>query len=349
MNKAFIEKIVADDIRDGIILGEAILAGSPEGELFSYCAGHATLAKDTPMTLDTVIDGASTTKVVAVVTALLILHKRGLIDFDAPFTNYLPQYEAKLDHVVTIRQMANHVSGFNDFVRREDGQRLYYAEDGATMMNNLMRLPPPKPPSAHAEYACWNYILLAQIIEAITSERLDDFCMREIFQPLGMDSTSLGKPLANTPPERLAQTFGTKQPGEISDYIAYRLFRDGFRTGNAGLFCTAHDYAKLLSCVINHGRYGGGQLFDEREFSEISPDKQDKTDGYRRFGWVVRDKHSCDECFGTSLLHSGWSGQTIFLDMEKRLYIIVLTPRIGDYERAKQHRFDVINHLYKNI
>ncbi|MBR4415743.1 MAG: serine hydrolase, partial [Victivallales bacterium] len=97
MNKAFIEKIVADDIRDGIILGEAILAGTPEKELFSYCAGHATLTKDTPMTLDTVIDGASTTKVVTIVTALLILHKRGLIDFDAPFTNYLPQYEAKLD------------------------------------------------------------------------------------------------------------------------------------------------------------------------------------------------------------------------------------------------------------
>ena len=36
MNKAFIEKIVADDIRDGIILGEAILAGTFQGSLIDH-------------------------------------------------------------------------------------------------------------------------------------------------------------------------------------------------------------------------------------------------------------------------------------------------------------------------
>ena len=57
-----IENIVDGELRDGIVHGIAVLAGSPEERLFELERGFATPTHDYPMTLDTVIDAASTTK-----------------------------------------------------------------------------------------------------------------------------------------------------------------------------------------------------------------------------------------------------------------------------------------------
>ena len=46
--------------------------------------------------------------------------------------------------------------------------------------------------------------------------------------------------------------------------------------------------------------------------------------------------------FGTSLFHSGWSGQTVLFDLKRRRYAVVLTTRCGGYSRAKRDRFKAI-------
>ncbi len=187
---------------------------------------------------------------------------------------------------------------------------------------------------------------MTMILEKVAGERFPEFCQKEIFIPLEMTSSSVGKPLPGLPLSRLAQTIGTGKPGEISDFIAYRIYRDGGTTGNAGMFSTADDLAKLMRCYLRHGEYAPGKrLFSQKSFAEIAPDRAKKIDGYRRFGWVVYDKHMHNSAFGTSLLHSGWSGQTVFMDFEKQMLIIVLTTRCGDYARAKCDRFEIIRLL----
>ena len=54
-----------------------------------------------------------------------------------------------------------------------------------------------------------------------------------------------------------------------------------------------------------------------------------------------------DSDFGTSLLHSGWSGQTVFMNFGKEMFAIVLTTRCGDYDRAKADRFEPIRQLFE--
>ena len=214
------------------------------------------------------------------------------------------------------------------------------------MLRNMLTMPPPFPPTQDAKYACWNYILLAMIVERITGKTFSDFCRDEIFQPLGMHDTALGKPPV-LPPERIAQTLVTEKPGQISDFVAFRIYRDGGCTGNAGLFSTAKDLAKLMRCYLAHGVYGNGRLFTENTFREIKPDRAKKTEGYRRFGWIIYDSLMSDSEFGTSLLHSGWSGQTVFMNFAKEMFAIVLTTRCGDYDRAKADRFETIRQLFE--
>lgn len=336
-------RILQDDIRDGIIHGAALLSGTGDRiereESFGYAENSLTCA----MTPDTVIDVASVSKMIAVITPLLICHSRGLIDLDAPFPEYLTAYRPRLQHKITVRDLANHTSGFGDVPGQ--AQRLYFEESGTEILRNVLRLPPPFLPTEQANYACWNYLLLGLLLEEVTGRTLTSFCEQEVFQPLGMNDTRLGAPPEHVKKERLAQTILTEKPGEISDFVAYRVFRDGKCAGNAGVFSSARDLAKLLFCYLNGGSANGTRLFSELSLSECLPDRAKRQDGYRKFGWVIFDPMLNDAFFGSSLFHSGWSGQTLFMDFQRKRFVVLLTTRCGDYDRAKADRLRVVQQV----
>ena len=335
-----IRGIVEDGIRDGVIRGAAVAAGSADGMLLK--AGYGEAAPGVPMTPGTIVDVASVTKAVATATALLICRDRGLVDFDAPFTRYLPDYSAELPEPVTVRQLAMHVSGFT-----HDGhaERQYFAESGAEILRNILRFPPEKPAGQCVEYQCWNYLLLGLIAERVTGEPLDAFCDREIFGPLGMTDSSLGRPVFREP-ARLAQTILTERPGEISDYIARRVYRDRLCAGNAGLFTTARDLIKFGRCILRHGApLFGGEAFREMTTPRTPAGRLPE----RSFGWVVHDEFTPPAASAGTVFHSGWSGQTVLFDWEKGRSAVVLTTRCGDYDRAKRDRFAIAELLLEQF
>ncbi len=335
MNKQW-EQIIGDEIRDRVIDGAALLVGGPSGDLFEYAAG--TAAQGVPMNCGTVIDIASTTKAVATATALLICRDRGLVDFDAPFTKYLADFDAPLPYgPVTVRDLALHISGFS---HEGMATRQYFAEDGREMLTNMLRYPPLFPPRRRFEYTCWNYGLLGQIVERITGRTLEEFCRTEIFEPLGMNDSSLGRPVV-ADSSRLARTCGTAAPGEISDFVAFRVYRDGCCAGNAGMFSTARDLGKFCRALLA----GGGGLFSEQAFREITVNAMPPGLPERSFGWVMRDEFKPEAGSGRMIYHSGWSGQTVFIDFGRSCYVVVLTTRHGDYERAKRERSKITSLL----
>ena len=183
------ERIFGAGIRDGVIHGAAVVGGGPDGETFSGSWGWADPEHVRPMTTRTVVDVASVTKVAAGVTAFLVAHARGLVDFDAPFTDYLPSYASPLARTVTIRDLANHVSGFGE---ADGNPRVYFSPDPGTMLRNILTMPSAEPSRGTAVYSCRNYVLLGQAFESATGRRADEFCRREIFESVGMADTSLG-------------------------------------------------------------------------------------------------------------------------------------------------------------
>ena len=207
--------------------------------------GYADIDSGTAMRMDTIIDMASVTKAIATSSALAICRDEGLIDFDQPFTNYLPQYKSGLEHKITVRDLAMHISAFRQ-------QKYYDAATGQEIRNNLLSVPPPGQ-YGDFEYSCWNFHLLGMLIENVSAMSLQDFCQERIFKPLGMNSTSLGKPLSEDP-ARLARTCETEKAGQVSDFVAVKLYRDGFSAGNAGAFSCAPDLAAFGKCIAQ-GRY----------------------------------------------------------------------------------------------
>ena len=338
-------QIFEADIRDGIIHGAAVVAGGLDGAAWSGSWGWADAAHTVPMTTRTVVDVASVTKAAAGVTAYLVAHARGLVDFDAPFTNYLPAYSAALPRPVTVRDLANHVSGFGE---ADGSPRVYFSDDAATMLRNVLSMAPAEPESGKVVYSCRNYILLGRAFEALTGRRLDEFCRSEIFVPAGMADTSLGAPLPTVGRHRLAQTMGTNGPGVISDFVARPLWAAGIGTFNAGMFSTAEDMARLMRVYLRGGICDDGtRLFGEAEMAQIEPSATNSVNGARSFGWVYAAPELPECLRGASLFHSGWSGQTVLFDLKRRCYAVVLTTRCGDYARAKRDRMQAIAALVR--
>ncbi len=329
---------IDDEIREGILHGAVVAAGTLSGTLETRARGYADPGHTRFMRPDTVIDMASVTKVLATTSALLLLKERKLLDFDRPFTDYLPEYRAALPQPIRIRDLAMHRSGF--------GQQSHYAaETGIEIRRKILSVPPPNPYGTY-EYSCWNFHLLSMILEEVTGTALDVFCRQQIFLPLGMTDTSLGKPVSSDP-ARLAQTCATEQAGQISDFIAFRLYRDGFITGNAGAFSCAGDLAKFCRCLLRGGITDTGvSLFSDDVLQEIRTPAMQAGPVKRSFGWIVEDECKPDGFSPHTAYHSGWSGQTIFLDFERQFYAIVLTTRtLEQYDRAKAGRFKIIAEL----
>ena len=333
-------RIFEAEIADGVIHGAAVVSGSLDGDDISASWGWADAAHKVPMTPYTVIDMASVTKTAVGVTAYLVAHAKGIVDLDAPFTNSLPSYRATLERRITLRDLANHVSGFGE---ADGNPRVYFSRDANTMLRNILSMPPKEPTPGKVFYSCRNYVLLGQAFETATGCRVADFCRREIFDPIGMKDTALGRPPRETGADRLTQTMGTERPGLISDFVARPLWGSGIGTFNAGLFSTAKDMAKLMRVYLRGGETDGGtRIFGASEMSEIIPLQTSRVDGARRFGWEAFAAELPEELVGTSLFHSGWSGQTVLFDVKRRRYAVVLTTRCGDYARAKRERFAAI-------
>lgn len=333
-------RIFKQEIADGVIHGATVLVGGLDSEELRASWGWADAAHSRPMTSTTVIDVASVTKAVAGVTAFLVAHRMRLVDFDAPLADVLPTFSAPLSRRLTLRDLANHVSGYGE----ADGwPRVYVDADPKKMLANVLSMPPAEPEPGKVAYSCRNYILLGQALEAITGRSLAEFCRDEVFVPVGMVDTSLGAPSPHVVADRLAQTMDTPQPGVISDFVARPMWAAGIGTFNAGLFSTAEDLAKLMRVYLRCGVCDDGtRLFGEAEMAEIAPSENCRTDGARSFGWQFAAEYLPEALFGTSLFHSGWSGQTVLFDFTGKRYAIILTTRCGDYDRAKRERFDAI-------
>ena len=333
---------IEKEIAEGVIHGAVLHAGTVRKTVLAKAWGHADAEGRTEMRIDTVFDLASVTKVLATTSALVLCCDDGLVDLDAPFTRYLPEYSAPLQEPITVRELAAHISGFGQ-------QGRYDAPDGREIRRKMLATSPGGQ-RGRLEYSCWNFQLLAMLVEKVTGCSLPEFCRKRIFEPLGMLDSSLGKPLLTLPADRLSRSYATEKPGQISDFIAFRLYRDGLTAGNAGAFSCASDLAKFCRCLLQDGEYAPGKrMFSTQSLAAMSTGCSQDGPVKRGMGWIVADEMKPPGFSARTMYHSGWSGQTIFLDLERKFYAVVLTVRGEEYEHAKQGRFKLIGELGRNL
>ncbi len=98
-------------IHDGLIPGAVLLVGHDGKVVYRKAYGERALfPKREPMTVDTMFDAASLTKVIATTPSVMKLFEQGKIRLNDPVTKYLPEFQGGHSDI-TIRNLMTHFSG----------------------------------------------------------------------------------------------------------------------------------------------------------------------------------------------------------------------------------------------
>ncbi len=294
-----------------------------------------------PMTLDTIFDVASLTKVVATATSIMILVERGKVRLNDPLTHYIPELKGEGRESVTIASLLTHRAGYApDF----DLKERWTGYDEA--IKRLIKEPLRNPTGSRFVYSDIGYIALGEVVRRAGGMPLDQFAQQNIFRPLGMKDTTF-RP-ATRLRDRIAPTekrkgqlsyLGDKpEPasdlekwlrGEVHDPTSYRM--EGV-AGHAGLFSTVDDLAKYAQMILNGGSFAGRRILSPLTVAEMTRPRLVSENGWTRgLGWDINSSFSTNrgDLFPLgSFGHTGFTGTSIWIDPATGMFVIFLSNRV---------------------
>src|SRR6476620_428257 len=137
-NFSSVDLLVQEQINDQVITGAVLLVGHSGKIVHQKAFGlRATSPRTEPMTLDTIFDLASLTKVVATTPSVMRLIQYGQVRLDEPVAHYIPDFGMNGKDAVTVRQLLTHYSGLRPDI---DLNPYWVGRDAAFRMANEEKL-----------------------------------------------------------------------------------------------------------------------------------------------------------------------------------------------------------------
>lgn len=357
---------IAEALRRGVEEGAcpgAAAAVFHRGALVHLSATGDARIVPTPAALhpDARFDLASLTKVVATTAAVALLVGRGRLELDAPAARYWPELPWEQ---VTLRHLLAHSSGlpawkpfFLDVLRAPLARALFdgapthdaCARGRAMLLEAVRGTALERAPGAQAVYSDLGFIALGHLVERVAGVRLDRFVAEQVHAPLGLRSlafrpldgpssewpqlaaTGICRPREPAPgQERLLPAPDLSRPpappGEVDDDNAFAM---GGVAGHAGLFGDAHDVAAWGQAVLDE-LDGAARLAPAEVWRELV--RRDATPGSSRalgFDTPSGENPAAGRALAGSrtIGHTGFTGTSLWIDLERRLAIALLTNR----------------------
>jgi CubicO group peptidase (beta-lactamase class C family) len=324
------------------VLEEAIAKRAFPGCAFGVLAEDKVLLQDargrftyeessSEVTSATVFDLASVSKVLATTAIAMLLYQRDQFDIDKKLGDLLPEFlsgRARNDRAreVTLRHLLAHNSGLPAYV-----EFFRTASTAAELVAACMRLSLEAEPGSRGEYSDPGFILLGKALEACMHEPLDVFVQREVFKPLGMDATCFCPPPvlhSSISPTEVDATFRRRRiQGEVQDENAWLL---GGVAGHAGLFSNVADVLRFAAEVIESTVMGSAKssLFQASTI-DVFKKRQGPADSSRALGWDTPSAGSSSGHYfsSRSIGHLGYSGCSLWIDLDARIAVALLTNR----------------------
>jgi len=219
-------------------------------------------------------------------------------------------------------------AGIKGFVGSRDAKKYVF--------ERVLDEPLVSAPGTQGVYSDLGFILLGEIVELVGGCALDQYCDKNIFGPLELELTFF----VDLSADRLSRGTGTifvptqKCPwrkeilrGEVDDDNAYAM---GGVAGHAGLFSSLHDVHKFLvrlrDCYLGKDGFLKAQVV--REFLARDTAVEEWT---RALGWDTpsAESSSSGRFFSpTAVGHLGFTGTSIWWDLEQDCHVILLSNRV---------------------
>lgn len=390
-----IDSIVNNALDKKAFPGCNVLVAKDGKVIFRKAYGYHTFEKQVSTSLNDLYDLASVTKVSGGLPGVLKLYDEGKIELDKPVSTYFPDWKNRLFHRsdkadVTVRELYAHQSGlvpFIGFYRRtmENGKTspkwysatpdkkhtlcvapgIYLDHKFLKTVNREIRKTPLKTRGKYV-YSDLPLVITPQIVERISGSDFKKFVEDQFYKPLGANAVTYN-PLDRFPKEQIV-------PTELDNYYRFRLIQGtvhdesaavlGGISGNAGLFASANDLAKLMQMYLQMGTYGGKQYVSEATMKEFT--RVQFPQNKNRRGLIFdkpslnldslkpADAYPCPEVSPESFGHFGFTGTFVWMDPKCGLMYIFLSNRVCPTRNNSlisdlNVRTEILSAIYKQL
>ncbi|HEY8687628.1 MAG TPA: serine hydrolase, partial [Chitinophagaceae bacterium] len=360
---SIIDSIANDGIANGAYPGCVVLAAKDGKIVYQKAFGKYDYDKPEPVTLQSIFDMASVTKICATTLCVMKLYDEGKLDLQKHLGDYLPWVRGSDKENLLIENILLHQAGLiptTQFVketldsatktplpkyystRQTDSfsvrvaENLYIRNDWKDTM--YLRMVQSKlGPSDKYVYSDNDFIFLGKIVEAITGQTLDQYVKKTFYDPLSLTATGF-KPrerflLSRIVPTETERSFRLQHlRGDVHDPGASMF---GGVAGHAGLFSTAYDLGVIMQMLLNGGTINGKQFIKPETIQLFSA--YNSAISRRGFGFdkPEKDNASLKEPYPSKLAspltfgHTGYTGTCVWADPKYNIVFIFLSNRVN--------------------
>jgi CubicO group peptidase (beta-lactamase class C family) len=266
-------ELIAEGVDSGAYPGAVAIVARHDEIVAASAVGSAELgASPRPMRLDTIFDLASVTKVVAGVSAVLLMLDAGLLCLDDSISRFLPGFAAGEKRAITLRHLLTHTAGLPPWlpcytIARTADETFAY----------LQTVELEARPGMQVQYSDLGMALLRAVVREVAGEDLPALLDRALFRPLGMRetgycpatalrhrmaATELGNRFEQRMVERAGLHFADRRTellvGEVNDGNTHYAL-EGI-SSHAGLFAPAADLVRFGRFLLQRGEWQGRML-----------------------------------------------------------------------------------------
>ncbi len=385
-----IDSVMRAAVRSGIIPGGQVIVVRRGGIVHNGCYGKTDNSGKMQVSDSTIYDLASVTKPIATVSGLMKAYDEGLFGMNDRLSTIIPELAATDKGSITFSDALYHVSGMPAMIsavnmlseRDASGKKRLRTDLVSSTRSDVFNLPLAKglwlhetapdtlmrriydanlKPKGKYLYSDLNFCLLREAEERLTEVPHEEWVATEIFGPIG--ASTLGFcPLEYYPLRHIASTekdtdFRNQHlQGFVHDETAAA---SGGVQGNAGLFGTALDVAKVCQMWLNGGVYGGERIISEKAVKAfLSPSERRKVTSSKGvscmrgpgIAYVDEDSPAPQSTYG----HTGFTGTCFWIDPENEIIFVLLTNRICPTRKTPAFFKDdprkaVMNVIYESL
>lgn len=359
-----IDSIVSDAISQKAFPGCVIMALQNGEIIYNQAFGNYTFENSQPVTLESIYDLASVTKISATTVSVMKLYEEGKLSLKKKLGDYLPWVKGTDKADLEIEDILLHEAGLVPFIPfyRETidtatgnpnsqiysdtakpgfsirvAENLYIRNDWQdTMIKRVLQSPLGR--QGRYVYSDNDFIFLGKIVEQLTGMTLDQYVHKTFYNRIGMRTTGF------KPRERFWKE-GSIVPTEYEKHFRQQLIQGdvhdegasmfGGVAGHAGLFSNAYDLAMLYQMLLNGGTFNGERFLKEETIKLFT--KYHSKDSRRGLGFDKPEKDNITrkepypallaspQTFG----HTGFTGTCVWVDPEYDLVYIFLSNRVN--------------------
>jgi len=368
-----VDSIINFGIQQEAFPGAQILVIKNHKIIFNKAYGFHTYDSIQKVNLDDIYDLASVTKIMGPLPALMKLYDEGKLDLDRPFSNYWKPWEKRKNKKdLTLREILAHQAGLkpyivflkevlkkngkikNRFIKNKASSRYKYeAYKGLFVKNRfknkMFRQISRSEVSDEKKYAYsgLSFLIFPDLITEITKENYTNYIQDNFYTLLG------AKTLGYRPKSKNYKNLIV--PTEVDTIFRKGLTRNwvhdenaallGGISGNAGLFGTSLDLAKMMQMYANYGIYDGKRYISEKTLKEFTKIQYPENENRRGLGFdkpmignsklSIKKAYPAPEVSTESFGHSGFTGTFVWADPTNNLVFIFLSNRVYP---SRKHR-----------